>query len=267
MKNKKFHDFEFGFWNVTAAPYDAGIGPITSQTTERMLAHLDLKKGDRLLDVACGPGYITRDASDIKVTGVDFSDAMIALAKQTYPNSDFKVANAEDLPFEDNTFDGVCCNFGILHFANPDIAMKEAFRVCKPGAKYAFTAWNSPDKSPAFAFLMGAIQKYATADAGLPEGPPFFHYGLEENSYPALTKAGFRNMKREEADYLWPMQSAENFVRGFYDGGARMGGILRAQNHTAIQNIIQSIDEKIKPYKSDAGYAVPVSVVITTAQK
>jgi ubiquinone/menaquinone biosynthesis C-methylase UbiE len=267
MKNQQFHDFEFGFWNVTAAPYDEGIGPVTSQTIRPMLAHLNLKKGDRLLDIACGPGYVTNAAKDLNVTGVDFSEAMIALAKKTYPGSDFQVGNAEDLSFDDNSFDGACCSFGILHFANPDDAAREAHRVCKPGARYAFTVWNTMDKSLAMGFLMEAIQKHGATSTNLPEGKPFFHYALEENSFPLLKNAGFQNLRREEAPLFWPMQSAESFVLSFRDGGARIGAILRGQDKKSLSTIIKHVQEKIAPYKTAAGYNVPISVVITSGQK
>ena len=189
------------------------------------------------------------------------------MAKTLNPEANFQVANAEKLPFDDNNFDGVTCNFGILHFPNPEKAMAEAYRVCKDGARYAYAIWNTPDKSPAMSFMIEAIEKHAVTKVELPEGPPFFHYSAKENSISALEKIGFKDINFKEIDAVWKMDSAKSFVEYFRDGGARTGAYLRAHPPKALENIINYIDKNIQQYKTDAGYMVPVSMIIVSGQK
>src|SRR5207247_2111000 len=77
------------------------------------------RAGVRLLDVACGPGFITAAAAarGADPIGLDFSPAMIALARRLHPSIAFRDGDAEALPFDDRSFDAVVMNFGLLHLA------------------------------------------------------------------------------------------------------------------------------------------------------
>jgi ubiquinone/menaquinone biosynthesis C-methylase UbiE len=65
------------------------------------------------------------------VVGVDFADAMVQQARRIYPDFAFRPSSAEDLPFPDMSFDAVGISFGMPHFARPDTALAEAFRVLR----------------------------------------------------------------------------------------------------------------------------------------
>src|SRR5207244_283915 len=106
----------------------------------------------RLLDIACGPGYTAGAAAErgAEVIGVDFSSAMLAEARKNFPRATFKSGDAEALDFEAGTFDAVTCAFGIGHFAEPDKAIGEGFRVLRPGGRYAYSWWCSTEKHEFF---------------------------------------------------------------------------------------------------------------------
>lgn len=269
MDKSAFHKFEHDFWDKTSASYDAGFGDTTAQTIPHMLDIIGAKQGDTILDVACGPGYVTSACrhKGIKVFGLDFSTAMIDLAKVKNPDCDFHVGDAEALPFEDSSFDGVTCNFGILHFPDPQKAMREAYRVCKAGGRYAFTLWNKPEHSPAMSAMMNAVQNYTTPVNDLPQGLPFFHFAEEKNSRDALKNAGFMDINFRAETGIWTMKSAQDFIGYFRDGGARIGAILRAQSHENLERIIAAVATSIAPYEAQNGYDVPVSYVIVGGLK
>jgi ubiquinone/menaquinone biosynthesis C-methylase UbiE len=99
----------------------------------------EVRRG-RLLDVACGPGVVTAalapEASS--VTGFDATEAMLEKAKARcagagLSNVAFRSGDAENLPFEDAEFDGVVTRLAIHHFAAPQRALDEMFRVLRPG--------------------------------------------------------------------------------------------------------------------------------------
>jgi len=82
-----FHDFERAGWENAAASYELGFGDVTIQSVGPILDAVGAGPGVRLLDVACGPGYVAAAAARRKssVVGIDFSPAMVALASERNP--------------------------------------------------------------------------------------------------------------------------------------------------------------------------------------
>ncbi|MEZ4664552.1 MAG: methyltransferase domain-containing protein [Caldilineaceae bacterium] len=97
---------------------------------------------DSGLDLATGPGYVALAfaAAGCQVTGVDLTAAPLAIAEQNraergLPNVHFEAADANQLPFADNSFDIVVCRLAMHHFAEPQTVFGQMVRVCRPGGK------------------------------------------------------------------------------------------------------------------------------------
>src|SRR4051812_36043549 len=145
-----FARFEHEGWQRVADKYDSVWAPLTRQFIPSLLKEASVSAGMVVLDVACGPGYVSAAAKKLGAipTGIDFSDKMVAIAKQMFPQIRFRQGDAHDLPFEDETFDRVLKNFGLLHVSHPEKACAEACRVLKRGGKLAFTVWARPEQNP-----------------------------------------------------------------------------------------------------------------------
>jgi len=106
---------------------------------------LGLQPGQRHLDVACGPGMVLRAARErgVMASGVDLSEAAIALAREQLPGVDARVGNAEELPFDDATFDGVTCLGSLERFLDRERALREMVRVARPSARFCFLVRNA----------------------------------------------------------------------------------------------------------------------------
>ena len=115
-------------------------------------AHLvklcNVSSGDRVFDVACGTGNtaITARRNGSKVTGIDFTPQMLTQAKAeaTLAEADditWIEGDAEDLPFEDSSFDVVLSSFGHMFAPHPKVAIGEMLRVMEPGGRIAFATW------------------------------------------------------------------------------------------------------------------------------
>jgi ubiquinone/menaquinone biosynthesis C-methylase UbiE len=116
-----------------------------------------IKPDFQILDIGCGPGTISIDLANLvpqgKLVGVDAVEAVLEQARKNAEargttNIDFKPADANDLPFEDNTFDVVFCHQVLQHVGSPSGILKEMARVAKPGgivaareASYGSFAW------------------------------------------------------------------------------------------------------------------------------
>lgn len=105
----------------------------------------------KVLDVACGTGDMvvellrTRHAASLQVTGVDLSEEMLAIAKRKAPQAEYRLADAEHLPFGDASFDAVTCAFGVRNFVHLEQGLKEMVRVLKPGGRMAILELATPD--------------------------------------------------------------------------------------------------------------------------
>jgi SAM-dependent methyltransferase len=101
--------------------------------------------GQRLLDVACGPGLLLQAAAErgLTVAGIDLSATAIAMAQQAMPAADVRAGNAEALPFADGTFDHVTCLGSLERFLDRDQALSEIARVAKPTARFCFLVRNA----------------------------------------------------------------------------------------------------------------------------
>ncbi|MPZ31165.1 MAG: methyltransferase domain-containing protein [Rhodospirillales bacterium] len=142
-----FRDTELAGRTARAASYDELFVPITNQIISPMIAALGSLHGKRVLDVCCGPGHLAAAMArkGATVEGIDFAVTMVAKARENYPALRFREADAEALPYDNGAFDDVACAFGVMHFDRPDVAVAEAFRVLRPGGRYAFTQWGMED--------------------------------------------------------------------------------------------------------------------------
>ncbi len=115
---------------------EKGHRPVGEQAIELMA----IPSGASVVDVGCGSGWATRlmatKASDGRVVGIDISDEMIKLARESstsFPNVEFRVAGAEKLPFGDGEFSHAFSMESLYYYADMESALREIWRVLKPG--------------------------------------------------------------------------------------------------------------------------------------
>jgi SAM-dependent methyltransferase len=103
----------------------------------RCLALARPKRGDRVLDVACGGGYLLKEAerAGLAAFGIDIAEAALERAKRFAPKSDLRRGDAEALPYADGSFEIVTCLGSLEHFLSPPKALEEMRRVLAPGGR------------------------------------------------------------------------------------------------------------------------------------
>ena len=156
--------------------YDAVLVPrMLEPWAELLLDELDLTDGEAVLDVACGPGTVTRLAADRvgptgRVTGCDLSPVMLAIAKEKPVRNgaapiEYVECPADALAVADDSFDVIVCQQGLQFFPDRVGSMAEMARAARYGARVGIACWAEVDDSPAFAGIARAVGAVLGADA------------------------------------------------------------------------------------------------------
>lgn len=265
-----FEAFERSGWedNQIVLHYEKELAVLTAQAIGPMLDAAGVGLGTRLLDVACGPGLLSKAAVErgAQVVGVDFSSAQVAIARQRYPGLRFEVADAGALPFVDASFDAVVTSFGMLHFANPEAAAREALRVLAPAGRFVFSVWDLPERAVALGALLDAVRLHGTAGA-VPAGPGFFDLSNPQRSESLLEAAGFEGVVIQQVPQLWIVATPQRVYDVFLRSTVRMRATLQAQPPEAIASIHAALRETLAPHWRGDHYELPMPALLVKGEK
>jgi SAM-dependent methyltransferase len=266
-----FRDFEHAGWsdNATAHSYHQHVAKVTTGCIPDLLDGAAFKRGDRVLDVACGAGYVAAAAHErgASAIGVDFSPSQVKLAEQTYPAIRFIEGDAEALPFADNEFDAVLNAFGLPHIPNADKAAAEACRVLRPGGRFAYASWGEASKCVGFSMVYDAVRAHGSLDAGLPPGPNFFGFGDPAYARALLGGAGFIDVSMKEVPLVWRVSSPDTVVEGLSCGTVRAAAVIKRQSPDNVIRIKQHMRDRVEQYRQGDGYEVPSPALVAVGRK
>jgi SAM-dependent methyltransferase len=260
--------FEYAGWERAAAAYESSFASATAPFIDPLLDAAFITHGDRVLDIACGPGFVasrcTRRGAIAR--GLDFSPAMLAIARSRDSATQFDAGDAEALSYADGTFDAVVSNFGIHHVPRPRFALREAHRVLRVGGRVAFSFWAEPSENIAWGLVFNAVAQHGDrAAARAPE--PGGGFGTAEQCAEAVRAAGFSDDATRLVRAAWQHRDAASLVAALRAGTARMAAMLEAQRADAMTAIIADIAVRAAQYRSADGIAVPIAAVIASGVK
>lgn len=270
MINKTFKELEQSGWRDKAAAYDDIFALITRQAINPLLDSFGDLTGKRFLDVACGTGHLAAESAKrgAVAEGIDFADTMLVKASANYPDIAFHDDDAENLSYENSSFDAIACNFGLLHFENADTAISEAYRVLRSGGQFAFTAWCSPDQGCDFMRLVwGAVQTHGSLDVDLPPAPPMFRFADSEECESATQAAGFSNPEVSRLDLAWTANHPEEIIELIYKSVVRAPMVLEAQTPEARDRIHEAIIAGAEEFRSGSEIQLAFPAIMTVAKK
>jgi SAM-dependent methyltransferase len=271
MAQQTFKELEHLGWRQKADAYDDWFAKITLQAIEPLLDAVggDLQ-GSKFLDVCTGTGHLTAAAAKrgAIVEGLDFADEMIAKAKSNYPTLAFRTGDAERLPYSDGSFDVVVCAFGHLHFADADKAIEEAYRVLKPGGRYAFTVWCGPDQgSEFFKILMGAINAHGSMNVPLPKAPPMFRFANADEAARTLEGVGFKEIETTMIDLAWESQRGQDLLELIYKSIVRAPMLIEHQTPEARAAIRSAIVQGAEQRRNGDKIRISFPASLTAARR
>lgn len=197
-----------------AENYRRDFEPAFAAPVSRELFRIaNLRSGERVLDVACGTGYVARAAAKIvgpvnKVAGVDIAPNMIAVARASAPDIEWHVADAEELPFADATFDAVLCQMGLMFVKNRDRAVAEMHRVLDNDGRAVISTPGAIQ--PIFEHLKMSVAENIDAKLGM-FVQAVFSMNEPEMLAELFNKAGFADVSTRRTEVMLHLQKPSVF--------------------------------------------------------
>jgi ubiquinone/menaquinone biosynthesis C-methylase UbiE len=222
-----------------------------------------------VLDVATGPAHAAAAAAarGAEVVGLDFSAAMLAMARRLHPALDLREGDAEWLPFADRSFDSVVMNFGLLHVPQPERAVAEALRVLRPQGRFAFTVWAPPEQAVGLGIVLNALQHSGDLSIPLPPGPPFFRFSDKAECERVLAAAGFQDVLITLVPQVWRLRSPEALFDAMLNSTVRTAALLKAQSAQALDAIRREVRDAATRYIAVDCVELPMPAVLASASR
>jgi SAM-dependent methyltransferase len=267
-----FKVFEAEGWSTQAGTYGGLTGAITSRLAGSLLDAAGVRPDWRVLDVATGPGYVAERAAarGARVVGIDLAEGMLELARQRVGGVELLRADAEELPFDDASFDAVVGGFVINHLPRPQRALAEASRVLVPGGRVAFSVWDRPERMRVFGVVTEAIEAAGVdRDGALPAGGPDPYRFADEGEFQALLEAAEAvEVAVRTVELTHRVAGTEELLRGLLGSSVRTATLLRAQGAVVRRRITAALERLVEPYRaSDGALELPVAAKLASGEK
>ncbi len=255
-----FRSFERHTHDRIAASYTDFLAPITRYAIGPLLDVAGVREGSRILDIACGSGFLSGEAAarGATVVAVDLSPGMLAHARKHHPAVEFRVGDAEALPFAAGSFDAVLCNFGLGHFPRPDVAVVEFARVLVPGGVAAVSWWQLPQSRLNGVFFEAAREAKLTPPANIPAGPPPDRFSDDRRIGELLCSAGLTAVRVSSLAWQARMESLDAWWDGGLGSMARVAALIEGQPPEARRRTREAFARLARPYAISGGFLVPL---------
>lgn len=251
-----------------AQSYASDFAKAADMVVPHIVKAADVGSRSKVLDLCCGHGNVTNELvkTQADVTGLDFSPAMLEMARASVPNAQFVEGDAMNLDFSDASFDAVTIGFGMPHVPDPPKVMSEARRVLRTDGKLVFSVWCGPEVDTALGYVFGAIAEHGSPDITLPTGPGANDYADPSISFPALKVAGFTDFSQTTVASNWQVTDPGAPFDFFKEGTARGGSLLRPQppeNAKAIREAV--VAAVLGKHGQGPLWTIPIPAVVTVA--
>lgn len=214
-----------------------------------------IQPGERVLDVACGTGILAREVASRAgasgfVAGLDPIAGMLEVAKQLAPSVEWREGVAESLPFEDQTFDAVVSQFGLMFFADRREALRQALRVLRPGGRFIIAVWDALDNIPAYADEVALLQRLAGAAAADALRAPFV-LGDHRDLMTLFADAGAAAVEVCTRKGIARFPSVRVMVEADLRGWLPVMGVELTEQQ--IADILEAAEHELSPYVTSDG--------------
>lgn len=253
--------------------YDQYMGPMFFEPYAiEVSGRVDPKSVQVALELASGTGRVTAHLRDVlpgqaRLIASDLSPDMLEVAKQKLKGKDidWRIIDAQQLPFDDNSIDLVVCCFGLMFVPDKVKACVEAYRVLRKGGMFLLTTWDRLETIGASSVYRKIVKKYLTEPLPDTYSLPFSMH--DESLIDAILKeAGFSKISIEKVSKQSFSHTAKDAAAGLTQGGAIYNEIM-SRNPAWIEEIALSVEKELAERFGSSPMIAPMSAVISQAWK
>jgi ubiquinone/menaquinone biosynthesis C-methylase UbiE len=211
MTHKIVNDEQFEFWNEGIGKKwveeDDSMNERLSILTKELFLRSNINRDDKILDIGCGGGQTTFEASEMVgengyVIGADISKILLDLAKSKYANTknlEFKYCDVQNYEFRENSFNKVISRFGVMFFENPIEAFKNIYNSIQEGGSLNFVCWTNVMENEFFTDPTNIIIKHINKEfPEITRAPGPLAFSEEDYVKEILMSSKFKNVKIEK---------------------------------------------------------------------
>ncbi|MEZ4494893.1 MAG: methyltransferase domain-containing protein [Dehalococcoidia bacterium] len=230
------------------------VPALFGQWPPRLLDRVQLREGERLLDVATGTGIVARAAAKRtgpgNVTAIDVNPGMLAVAKENAPEIAWREGVAESLPLGEASFEVVTCQFGLMFFEDRTAALREMWRVLAPGGRLVVATWDALEASPGYSAWISLVEEELGVDAARGLRSPFV-LGDADALRGIFAEAGIGELSIETVDGWGSFPSIEAWVeidvRGWVLSESIDDAVLERLKDRARVRLAEFVDDEGRP--------------------
>lgn len=231
-----------------------------------IIDHLNVTEDQQHLDIAAGTGEpglsIARLSPKGHVVLTDLVAEMLDIAErrarlQGIANIETVACSADDLPFDDATFDSVSVRFGYMFFPDVAKATAEFARVLRPGGRVCSSVWVKPEENPWTTIAMEAIAIEVPVSPPDPNGPNMFRCAAPGYVSALYEEAGLRDVVEWDVDVELVTRSPEEYWEMISEHVSLAVAALQRVDESACERIRTVAVEKVKDYMIDGRVRVP----------
>jgi ubiquinone/menaquinone biosynthesis C-methylase UbiE len=255
------------------AAYDRYLGHVFFQPyAEDLAARLQVKENGSVLELACGTGILTRELRNrlpatASLIATDLNEPMFQKAAAKFAKGEaveWRQADACSLPFGDQMFDAVVCQFGIMFVPDKALAAREAHRVLKPGGLFLFNVWDALKHNDLGRIAHETISGYFDRDPPTFYQVPFGYHDQNEIKR-VLEEAGFRDVQIEVVEKVSGMSRAEDAATGLVQGNP-VAVAIAERDPDLLPVITNAVAEALKSRFGGPDIRAPMRAVIVQAR-
>ena len=238
---------------------------------EDLVERLDVRAGERALDVACGTGAAARVLAGRvgpqgEVVGIDQNPFMLEVARSLgLRNLELRHGDAAALPFEDEEFDLVVCQQGLQFLPEPALAVAEMERVLRPGGRLGLACWNDPADNPAASALLAAAEAVGWTE-GATGYARAFSLGDEPKLARLLDAAGLETVSLGRQERVAVMADVPGWISGFLEGPP-FGPEYQSAEPVARTEFLSEALGHLERYSRGATHEIPWAATVAVAAK
>jgi ubiquinone/menaquinone biosynthesis C-methylase UbiE len=260
----QFKKLERAGYNRIGSRYLAASGA-RSDLAAALLKAARLTTGQRVLDLASGPGLLARDVQAMVGAGglviaSDISEGQLGCC----PDLARVAADGETLPFAERSFDRVLCGLGLMFFPDERAALKEIRRVLRPDGLLALSVWACAEKVPLVEMALSCMRRLLPPPKVA--RPSIFRFGDAEELARRLASADYCDIEIRPHRFSIEFADAAAYWQGFLDlagGAAESLSRLPAEMQGALA---AAVAEDLAPHAVAGGYRVTSGILVATAR-